>query len=188
MTNLLRLAVGCACLLLALPPALAFDSTPPVVAAQGSLQAAFAPWDDVEGLIAAVIDGARHQVLVQAYLLTDKNFAATLIAAQRRGIDVKVLADAEQFAKVESSKLAELAAAGIPVWLETKYHNAHNKVVVIDAAEPDAIVITGSFNFTWSAQHTNAENILVARNSPVLAARYAANWERHRQQATSYKK
>jgi len=99
-----------------------------------------------------------------------------------------VLADAEQFAKVESSKLAELAAAGIPVWLETKYHNAHNKVVVIDAAEPGAIVITGSFNFTWSAQHTNAENVLIARNSPVLAARYAANWERHRQQATFYKK
>jgi phosphatidylserine/phosphatidylglycerophosphate/cardiolipin synthase-like enzyme len=188
MTRLRRFAIGCTWALLALPQAFAFDNTPPIVAAQGSLQAAFAPWDDIEGLIAEAIDGARHQVLVQAYLLTDKKFAATLIAAQRRGIDVNVLADAEQFAKVDSSKLSELAAAGIPVWLETKYHNAHNKVIVIDAAEPGATVITGSFNFTWSAQHTNAENVLIARNNPALAARYAANWERHRQQATLYKK
>lgn len=188
MTRLPRIAIGWTCVLLTLSQAFAFDKPPPIVPAQGSLQAAFSPWDDLEGLIANAIDGAKRQVLVQAYLLTDKKIAATLIAAQRRGIDVNVLADAEQFARVESSKLAELAAAGIPVWLETKYQNAHNKIIVIDAAAPDAMVITGSFNFTWSAQHTNAENILIARNSPVLAARYASNWERHRQQATLYKK
>jgi len=188
MIRLRRIVIGAVCVLLAFPQAFAFDNPPPIEAAQGSLQAAFAPWDDVEGLIMSAIDGAKRQVLVQAYLLTDRRIAAALIAAQRRGIDVSVLADAEQFAKVESSKLSELAAAGIPVWLETRYRSAHNKIIVIDAAAPDATVITGSFNFTWSAQHTNAENVLIARNSPVLAARYAANWERHRQQATPYKK
>lgn len=188
MIRLPRIAIGWSCALLALSQAFAFDNPPPIAPAQGSLQAAFAPWDDIEGLIANAIDGAKRQVLVQAYLLTDKKIAATLIAAQRRGIDVNVLADAEQFARVESSKLPELVAAGIPVWLETKYHNAHNKIIVIDAAAPDATVITGSFNFTWSAQHANAENILISRNSPTLAARYASNWERHRQQATLYKK
>jgi phosphatidylserine/phosphatidylglycerophosphate/cardiolipin synthase-like enzyme len=182
------IAIASTWALLALPQAFAFDNPPPIVAAQGSLQAAFAPWDDIEDLITHAINGATKQVLVQAYLLTDKKLAATLIAAQRRGIDVNVLADALQFAKMESSKIPELAAAGIPVWLETKYQNAHNKIIVIDAAAPDATVITGSFNFTWSAQHVNAENILIARNSPILAARYAANWERHRQQATLYKK
>jgi len=64
-------------------------------------------------------------VLVQAYLLTSKSIAQALIAAQRRGVDVRILADAEQQAKVESSMISILAA-GIPVWLETKYQSAHN--------------------------------------------------------------
>ena len=61
------------------------------------------------------------------------------------------------------------------MWTETKYQNAHNKVIVIDAATNEVVVITGSYNFTWSAQHKNAENILIVRRNPELAARYAAN-------------
>jgi len=164
----------------------AYANDVPRMAAQGSLQAAFAPWDDVEALLIEVIGGARKQVLVQAYLLTSRKIATTLIAAHARGVDVRVLLDAEQLAKAGFSTALELAEAGIPVWLETQHQNAHNKIIVIDAETPDAAVVTGSFNFTWTAQHKNAENILVARNNPTLAARYAANWERHRRDATPY--
>ncbi len=185
-----RLAVLAAwtCLALAASNCRAFDAASTPLAAQGTLQAAFAPWDNIEELIMDAIGGAKKQVLVQAYLLTSKKIATSLIAAQKRGVDVRVLADAEQLGKIESSKLPELAAAGVPVWLETKYQNAHNKIIVIDAGSADASVITGSFNFTWTAQHKNAENILIARKNPTLAARYAMNWERHRQDATPYKK
>jgi phosphatidylserine/phosphatidylglycerophosphate/cardiolipin synthase-like enzyme len=185
---LLRGAFALAGMLAIAPGVQAFDFAASPIAAQGTLQAAFAPWDNVEGLIIDAIDGAKKQVLVQAYLLTNKKIAATLVAAHRRGVDVQVLADAEQHAKTESSKLSELAAAGIAVWLETKYQNAHNKVIVIDAATSDATLITGSFNFTWTAQHKNAENILVARKNPSLASRYLSNWERHQQDASPYKK
>ena len=159
-----------------------------VLPLQGSLQPVFAPWDDVETAVIDVIDGARRQVLVQAYLLTSKKIATTLIAAHRRGVDVRILIDADQLAKVPSSAAPELAAAGIAVWLETKYQNAHNKIIVVDPGTSSATVITGSFNFTWTAQHRNAENILIARGNPVLAARYAQNWERHRADATPYKR
>lgn len=187
MKRWLAIAAAICCCIFA-PNAVAFDTLSPALAAQGTLQAAFAPWDDVEGVITDEIAGARKQVLVQAYLLTSKKIANTLIAAHRRGVDVRVLADAEQLAKIESSMLPDLAAAGIPVWLETRYQNAHNKIIVIDVATPDATVITGSFNFTWSAQHKNAENILIARKNPTLASQYALNWERHKQDATPYKR
>ncbi len=171
-----------------LPNARASDSVSSPVAAQGTLQAAFTPHDDIEGLIVDAIASAKRQILVQAYLLTNKRIAASLIAAHRRRVDVQVLADAKQHARTESSKLSELAAAGIPVHMETKYQNAHNKVIVIDAGTSDAILITGSFNFTWTAQHKNAENILIARKNPPLISRYALNWERHHQDASPYKK
>jgi phosphatidylserine/phosphatidylglycerophosphate/cardiolipin synthase-like enzyme len=131
---------------------------PVVPPAQGTLQAAFAPWDDIEAILTDVINGARRQVLVQAYLLTSKKIAETLVALHRRGIDVQVLLDAAQLAKTDSQAVPKLAAAGIPVWLETKYQNAHNKIIVVDADTPHATIVTGSFNFTWTAQHKNAEN------------------------------
>jgi phosphatidylserine/phosphatidylglycerophosphate/cardiolipin synthase-like enzyme len=153
-----------------------------------TLQPLFGPWDNIERSIDEAIHDAKKQVLVQAFLLTSKKITAALVAAHRRGIEVRILADAGQLTKVESSKIPDLAAAGIPVWLETKYENAHNKIIVIDAATPDAIVITGSYNYTWTAQHKNAENILIVRRNPALAARYAANWERHRLEAEPYGK
>jgi phosphatidylserine/phosphatidylglycerophosphate/cardiolipin synthase-like enzyme len=176
--------IAAACLALAAPHLHATDT----LAAQGSLQAAFAPWDNVEELIADAIGGAGKQILVQAYLLTSKKIGSTLISAHRRGVDVRVLVDAEQLTKAASTMVPEIAAAGIPVWTETKYQNAHNKIIVIDPAMPDATVITGSYNFTWTAQHKNAENILIVRKNSALASRYVLNWERHRQDALPYKK
>jgi phosphatidylserine/phosphatidylglycerophosphate/cardiolipin synthase-like enzyme len=36
-------------------------------------------------------------------------------------------------------------------------------------------VATGSFNYTWSAEHKNAENLLLIHD-PALAAEYTQNW------------
>jgi phosphatidylserine/phosphatidylglycerophosphate/cardiolipin synthase-like enzyme len=164
------------------------EAQAPSTAMLGSLQAAFAPWDDVEGIINEAIDQAKQQILVQAYLLTNKNIARAMVSAKRRGVDVRILADARKHAEVPSSRLATLASAGIGVWLETDYENAHNKVIIIDATTPQATVITGSFNFSWTAQHKNAENILIVRNNPSLAARYEMNWQRHYQKAVPFDK
>lgn len=151
--------------------------------AQGEVQAAFAPWDDIEGIIVARLDGARRQVLMQAYLLTNRNIVNALVRAHERGVDVRVLMDRGQLDKHASDRLQQLRGAGVRVWLETRYRSAHNKVIVIDADQPSGTVITGSFNFTWSAQHRNAENILVLSNNAPLASLYAANWQRHQQDA-----
>lgn len=161
-----------------------------IFAGRGSIQVAFAPWDDAEGLLSETVAGARHQILVQAFLLTSRTFAFSLIDAKTRGVDVQVLADARQHAETPGSLLDLLQRHGIPVWLETRYRSAHNKIVVIDAdgqargsgAKP--VVISGSYNFTWSAQHMNAENLIVIRDHSPLARHFAQNWRRHQQQAT----
>ena len=76
-----------------------------------------------------------------------------------------------------------LAEGGIPVWQETRYAAAHNKVLLIDIEQSDPVVITGSYNFSWSAQARNAENLLILRGNPALARRYLDNWQRHRSEA-----
>ena len=155
-------------------------------AARTSLQAKFSPWDDVEGQVIALLGEARNEVLVQAYSLTSRGIAAALVAAHRRGVSVRVLADREQTVAGESSRIPDLAAAGIDVRIEVRYAAAHNKVMVIDGDSPASVVLTGSYNWTWSAQNRNAENLLIIRRNKSLAKSYAANWRRHSGDAVPY--
>ena len=132
---------------------------------------------------------ARRDIYVQAYLFTSRTLAQALIEAKRRGVKVEVLADREMLAKAEKrekSQIPQMADAGIPVWLETRYAVAHNKIILIDPQEDSAAVITGSYNFTYSAQARNAENLLILRGNPALARAYFDNWQRHRSDALAY--
>jgi len=152
--------------------------------ATGTVEVLFTPWDDAEGAIVRALFAARRSLHVQAYLLTSRSIAHALQAAQSRGVAVEILADREMMEKNDKSLLPLLAGGGIPVWLETRYAAAHNKVILIDAAQADAVVITGSYNFSWSAQARNAENLLILRGNPALVRRYLDNWQRHRGEAT----
>lgn len=148
--------------------------------ASGTVEVLFTPWDDAEGAIIRALDEARQSVHVQAFLLTSRSIAKALQEARARGVAVEVLADREMVRKGENSQIPQLAAAGIPVWLETRYASAHNKVILIDALTARGTLITGSYNFTWSAQARNAENLLILRDNPALLRRYLDNWRRHR--------
>lgn len=154
--------------------------------AQGSVEVVFSPGGDAEGAIVRSLLDARKSVDVQAYVFTSRPLAHALLAAWQRGVQVRVLADREMTEETENSQIPVLAQAGIPVWLETRYAAAHNKIILIDALEAEPTVITGSFNYTYSAQARNAENLLILRGNPELARRYAANWQRHRAEATAY--
>jgi len=150
---------------------------------KGELELAFTPLDDAESLLVDVIDGARRSLHVQAYAFTSKRIANAMVAARKRGVDVQVLADAQMNRSMKGNALPILLAGGVPVALERKYNAAHNKVLIADAAGAGCTVVTGSYNFTWSAQNRNAENVLVLRGHCELAQAYRANWLRHRREA-----
>lgn len=153
------------------------------LAATGTAEVLFTPWDDAEGAIIRALGEARQSIHVQAFLLTSHPIAKALLEARSRGVVVEVLADSEQESKGKNSRIPSLLAGGIPVWLETRYASAHNKVILIDARTAQGSVITGSYNYTWSAQARNAENLLILRGNTALQQRYLDNWQRHRDEA-----
>jgi phosphatidylserine/phosphatidylglycerophosphate/cardiolipin synthase-like enzyme len=167
------------------PPATALQPTEKVEETV-TAQIAFTPGGDAAGIILDALKSARHRILVQAFSFTHRDIARALIAARARGVDVQVIADAEQTALIENSVIPELAAAGIPVFLDEEHVAAHNKVMVIDEDQPSSTVITGSYNFTFAAQFRNAENLLVLRGGPRIARAYADNWRRHRAHSRPY--
>ena len=155
--------------------------------AEGEIELAFSPWDDPEQVLLQVVSDARSSLLVQAYVFTSRTFADALIAAQRRGVRVEVLADAHMNRRERGNAIPRLLAAGVPVSYETRYSAAHNKVLIADAEGPGCAVVTGSYNFTWSANNRNAENLLIVRGQCALARAYRDNWQRHRAEATPVK-
>lgn len=164
-----------------LPAALAVE-----VPAKGRVEVLFTPWDDAEGALLGEIGKARLSIRVQAFLLTSRNIARGLITAHDRGVRVEVLADREMVSRGENTRIPDLQSAGIEVRLETRYASAHNKILLIDVEGNHPVVITGSYNFTFSAQARNAENLLILRDNPALAQAYLANWQRHRDEALPY--
>lgn len=150
------------------------------LAATGTVTVAFSPWDKPAESLIHAIQGARKQILVQAYSFTHKGIARALIDAHQRKVEVLVLADREQARRSPGSQIDELAAAGISVYFDDRYDAAHNKVMVIDADSAESVLITGSYNFTHAAETKNAENLLLFRGNAELAQAYASNWRRHR--------
>ncbi len=134
-------------------------------------------------VIVAEIGKATHEVLVQAYGFTSAPIAAALRDANRRGVSVRVVLDSSN----ETSKYTGatfLENAGIPVLIDAAHAIAHNKVMVIDRE----VVITGSFNFTSSAEKRNAENLLVIRNAPEVVRAYVDNYHFHAEHSKRYQR
>lgn len=94
--------------------------------------------------------------------------------AHLRGVDVQVVVDAMLRRSVHFHHDI-LTKSGVPVTYDPAHRIAHNKVIVLDAHT----VITGSFNFTDSAEYHNAENLLVLKDDG-LASAYLQNWQHHR--------
>ncbi len=147
-------------------------------AATGTVQYAFTAEDHADAMIIAAIDAAQRQVLVQAYSLTHRRITDALIRARQRGVEVAVIADQEQ-ARASPAMVRELARAGVPLLFDGEHAAAHNKVMIIDSGHTGCAVVTGSFNFTYAAQHRNAENALILRGNPPLCEAYFRNWRRH---------
>ena len=164
--------------------ALAF--APPAFAGSVAIEAAFTPYEDAAGLIVRRIGEARSTIQVQAYLFTNRKIANALLAARKRGVAVEIVGDAAQHASGGLPVLKPLARAGAAVYLNGAWAAAHDKVVIVDGKGEHPVVITGSFNFTASAQDRNAENVIAISGDRALAQRYVAHFERQRALATPW--
>jgi phosphatidylserine/phosphatidylglycerophosphate/cardiolipin synthase-like enzyme len=145
-----------------------------------SVEVYFSPRGGCTEACVAAIATAKKSIYVQAYSFTSAPIAAALVEAKKRGVKIEAVLDKSQ----RGEKYTEadfIAHHDIPTFIDAKHAIAHNKVMVID----EAVVITGSFNFTKAAETSNAENMLVIHDAK-LAARYLENWQAHKAHSSPY--
>jgi phosphatidylserine/phosphatidylglycerophosphate/cardiolipin synthase-like enzyme len=151
---------------------------------QPGIEAHFSPGDSPTAAIVHELDQARESVLVQAFILTSDEIIEAIINAHNRpGVQVEILLDVKKAREQNSKqnlKLCRLceskSGSKLRPWVDNEHESgaAHNKVIIID----NCIVITGSFNFTITAETQNAENLLIIRD-PALAKQYTENYYFH---------
>lgn len=107
------------------------------------------------------INRANTSVHVLIYSFTLPNIAEALIDAKNRGVDVKIVFEKEQISQY--SQYFRLASAGISVRNDTNPDYMHNKVAIIDGV----IVMTGSYNWSSSAENSNNENLIIIKSADV---------------------
>ncbi|CAM4397109.1 MAG: Phospholipase D [Legionellaceae bacterium] len=137
---------------------------------EATYEVCFIPGQNCTNTIVKTIDMAKDSIYVMAYSFTSTPIAKALSLAYKRGIKVHVILDKSQ-QRTRYSSATYLYNQGIPVFIDYKPTISHNKVMIIDKQS----VITGSFNFTKTAQEKNAENVIILTDKQI-AKRYLANW------------
>jgi len=73
----------------------------------------------------------------------------------------------------QGAEFGTFFCAGIPVRLDGNPQFMHNKIIIID----NRSVITGSLNFSSSADNSNNEDVIIVDN-PDIATQYLQDFER----------
>lgn len=143
-----------------------------------SIEIYFSPHGGCTAAIIKEINSAKSSVEVQAYELSSTTISAALVNAAKRSVSVYVILDMKN-STAFFSKGDYLQKQGIPVRADGKHAIMHDKIIIID----DSTVITGSFNFTDSAENSNAENLIIVHDQ-ATAKKYLDNWKTHLQHSS----
>jgi phosphatidylserine/phosphatidylglycerophosphate/cardiolipin synthase-like enzyme len=149
------------------------------------IEVGFSPNGRAESLVITTIANARSRIEIAAYAFTSRPITEALIAARRRGVAVRLVADARsnQESPYARAAFGALLSAGAQVRLNDRYAIHHDKFVIADGSTLE----TGSFNFTASAASRNSENALVVAKAPKLVDEYLAHWQSRFDEATPYR-
>jgi phosphatidylserine/phosphatidylglycerophosphate/cardiolipin synthase-like enzyme len=155
----------------------------PLQVGAGEVRVFFSPRGGCEEAILAQLDRAHRYIHVAMYAFTSRYLAQALVRAKDRGVEVKVVLDRSFQEESEYSKGDYLKRRGIPVKLVTPVEMRgfrvvkglmHHKFAVIDGG----VVITGSYNWTATAERVNYENLLIFVDSPGHARAYEEEFQR----------
>ena len=149
----------------------------PTAVSAAAVDIYYAPEDLPGEKLVALYGKARRYIFVAIYSVTYPPIVKELVAAKKRGVDVRVITDR---AKLNDSKqqsaLETLRLAGIPIKINRHENLMHLKQAVID----DELNTSGSMNQTGSGNRYNDERLDVLHD-PVTTAKardkFLAMWK-----------
>ena len=127
------------------------------------IQVFFSPGDDCGGEILKRIEGAKNTIDAALYLFTSRPLSQAIVNAHERGVKIRICLEGEKV-RNRYSKDEYLKKNGISLRIREDRGLMHNKFCIIDGGT----LITGSYNWTRSADLWNDENIIILRVPEVI--------------------
>lgn len=132
----------------------------------------FSPQDKIiTNHVLNYVNSAKKYIYIPAFVVTHKELEKALLAAYKRGVDVKLIIDATN-ANASKSAVKSLRNGGVPVKIENFAGKVHSKSIIID----DEYILAGSMNLSRSGENFNDENMLIIKN-PKFARFYREFFE-----------
>lgn len=131
------------------------------------LDCCFFPSEQNEDKVINMLRTVKNCVDICIFTLTNDKIFAAIEEVWNAGVDVRIITD-DECCKQLGSDIYKLAAEGIPVKTDDNATaHMHNKFAILD----EAVVLTGSFNWTTQAVKSNQENVLFLENE-FIAKKY----------------
>jgi phosphatidylserine/phosphatidylglycerophosphate/cardiolipin synthase-like enzyme len=140
----------------------------------GGAEIHYAPAENLERIDVALIDSARHEIDMAAYILTDWAVIHALTRAADRGIKVRIYLDPTQLAYDEvQPPFKDLAdTPGVEMRLKNGESYMHLKAFEVDGK----VLRSGAANFSASGLKQQ-DNDLIVINSPEAAGAFERDFE-----------
>jgi phosphatidylserine/phosphatidylglycerophosphate/cardiolipin synthase-like enzyme len=135
----------------------------------------FSPDDNVANNLLDLIHNASESIYFMAYSFTSDPLGQAIRDRAVEGVTVKGVMDDSQIKSNIGTEFDPFRQAGLDVRRDGNPVGGlmHHKVIIID----EQIVITGSYNFTASAETRNDENVIVIYD-PFIASQFVAEFQR----------
>jgi phosphatidylserine/phosphatidylglycerophosphate/cardiolipin synthase-like enzyme len=150
-----------------------FSGTPfPRVRVGGTpVEVYFSPEDGVAKHVLQRLAAAKKSIHFMTFSYTSSAIADAMVAQAHARVLVRGVFESQN-AGGSGSVFGHLRGGGVDVLQDGNCYILHHKVIVIDART----VITGSYNFTNSAEKDNDENLVIV-DDPALARAYLDEFE-----------
>ncbi len=125
----------------------------------------FSPGKECLNGIISTLKAAKKNIKICVFTISDNRIAELIKEMFEKGIDVKIISDNDKrFDK--GADVNYLSKLGIPTKIDKTKAHMHHKFAVID----DKISITGSYNWTRSAEKYNYENVIITDSKAIATA------------------
>lgn len=128
------------------------------------VQVYFSPNGGCQDAVVSAMNQANESIDIAMYYLSSAPIAHAIVRAKLRDVRIRLVLDQGQ--EIESaSKSGYLIGHGLEVRYHLGFGLMHNKFAIIDRK----YLITGSFNWTQTAQERNEENMLILQDQAVIS-------------------
>jgi len=148
------------------------ESTAPA----SNARACFSPGEACLAAILGELGRAKESADICVFTVTDDRITDALLAAQQRGVVLRIITDNDKQYD-EGSDIARLRDAGVSIKVDGDERHMHHKFAVVDSHT----LLSGSYNWTRGAT-LNEENLILSTDRRLVASfarKFEALWARY---------